>query len=520
MSIEKIIADELKQLYPDIKHNLADRYANKYVGAVLKELRQSLLRPENERVEELSFSSKQVNEDCGRLTYNNQKVYLFPFMSKHTSTSLVIERFKGQQGKYKRVILNEKYKEMIMNELMNTPVKLSAKEQQAIDENYNVAIPVDLDSFNNFIEATKQNLLVANEKEYVAKLQSNIIMAQALLGNMEEIDGQTYIKEVWNTSDTGRRYGKHNSLQRINKEVRHAVLGPCYKYDGKAHSFAVMASLAKYLNPDVKIAAIEDYVKYRETYRRRIAKEIGVHENVIKEVFTSMGFGARTVDNPYNSIRQVFYSQAKYDALVNNQTFKYIAEDLEKINEVVLTHFDQLDFDGFNGYRFIGKDAETNRRKSKSKRLAWIYQNAEAMLTGLFIERVRELTGMEPLMTVHDCVYYKQRIPTMTLQDVHDFIRNVNNFCYVEFEKEQVWPITTQQTFDDRFAEQEQAEQEHKQRIYEEERAAKEYTSQLVDTTPVSKITNPFERYTIPKELPDYTEYEYEYEYNYQEGAK
>jgi len=521
MSLENIIAGELKQLYPDIKHNLVDRYANKYVNAVLKELKRSLLRPENERVEELSFSSKQVNEDCGRLTYNNQKVYLFPFMSKHVATSLVIERFKGQQGKYKRVILNEKYKEMIMDELTNTPISMSEKELNDLQQNYNVTIPVDLNSFNSFVEETQQKLKIANDQALRQKLQTDLTLVGALLLNMEEINGEPYVKEVWNTSDTGRRYGKYNSLQRTSKEVRHAVLGPCFKYDGKAHSFAVMASLAKYLSPELKIAAIEDYVKYRDTYRRRIANEIGVHEAVIKDVFTSMGFGAEAVNNPYKSIRQIFYSQAKYDALINNQTFKYIAEDLEKINEVVLAHFTELDFDGFDGYRFIGKDAETNRRKSKSRRLAWIYQNAESMLTRLFMEKVNELTGMEPLMTVHDCVYYKQRIPTLALQDVHDFIRNVNNFCYVEFEKEQVWPITTQQNFDSRFHEQEQAEQAHKQRIYEEERAAKEYTSQLVDTTTiVSKTTNPFESYRTPRELPDYTEYEYEYEYNYQEGAK
>ena len=60
MALRQILFAEITRLYPDMKSKLAERYANKYCSAVLKELRSAVQRPHNDN-EELSFNTTQTN---------------------------------------------------------------------------------------------------------------------------------------------------------------------------------------------------------------------------------------------------------------------------------------------------------------------------------------------------------------------------------------------------------------------------------------------------------------------------
>lgn len=511
MTLKVLLSSELKQIYPDMKDYLADRYASKYVSAVLAEIKYSLLRPENE-LEELSFSGLSMRDACGQVKYNNKTTYLFEFMGRSHRTSLVIETFAGNQGKMKRVKLNEIYKEQIMYELMETPpAQLTEQDRAELEANYNRVIPIDIASLQGYITRTRDDIAIQQHGSPLHnKLTENYFQATRLLSQVEQSDGVDFIKEYWVTADTGREYGKFLSLQRVDKNVRHAALGVCHKYDFQAHSFAVMASIARSINPAIKIGAVEEYVKYRSSIRKRIAHEVGVPEDVIKTVFTSLGFGARPRANPYNAIRRAFYTDELYNKFITNDTFKYIREDLETINSTVLGYFTDENFTGFGGYNFTGRDPVTRRKKSDSKRLAWIYQNAESVITREFTRIVEEYTGEKPLMTVHDCAYYKRRIPIETFVDVQVILKREHGFEFVKLEHEAIFPITTQAVFDTRFAEQAQHEQEHQQRIAQEESRARGYKSQWAQplATPQPQI-NPFARPTNESDLPDY-EYELE----------
>jgi hypothetical protein len=507
MTLKDLLLDELKQIYPDMKDYLADRYVTKYVSAVLAEVKQALLRPENDN-DELSFSTRNLR-DCGRVDYAGKKEYLFWFMNKSAKTRLVTVPFRGNTGKMSRVVLNELYKDQIMNELLNTPpAKMTASDRTELEANYNRVIPIDVASLQGYITSTRDSIGLHNSGSPMhEKLTNNYTQATTLLAEVEHTDGIDYVKEYWITADTGRTYGKFTSLQRMDKNVRHAALGVCHKYDFQAHSFAVMASIAKSIDPTIKIAAIEDYIRYRSTIRKQIAEEVGVPESVIKTVFTSLGFGAQPIANPYNSIRKEFYTEEKYLKFINNQTFQFIREDLEKINAAVLAypHYAQEDFEGFDGFKFTGRDAETNRKKNNSKRLAWIYQNAESSITNEFVRIVEARSGMTPLMTVHDCAYYKQRIPTETFLDVQTTLRMDHDFEFVKLEHEAIFPITTQAVYESRFREQDLAEEQHRQSIANEERKALGHVSEWNRPFTNSRVViNPFKALTREEDLPDY----------------
>jgi hypothetical protein len=514
MKLRDLLTTQLLDLYPDMKAYLAQRYADKYTLAILSELIQALMRPDNDN-DELSVSGLTLRDTCGRIQYQNQSIYLFEFMNRSQHTSLVIERFKGNNGKFKRVILNQQYKDQIMHELMETaPAEMTQGEREDLMINFNRLIPIDMVSLEGFLDKTRDSIsLEPSGSNRYEKMLSNYHQARRLLSQVETHDGMAFVRELWVTSDNGREYGKYLSLQRMDKNVRHAALGVCHKYDFQAHSFAVMASLARLIDPTLKTAAIEEYIRYRDKIRAQLAQEVGVPESVIKTVFQSLGFGARPIANPYNSIRKVFYTQLKYEQFIANRTFQYIWEDLQAVNATLVGAFADDEFELFNQKTFHARDPEAKRKKTDSQRLAWIYQNCESYLTARMIEIVRERTGLEPLMTVHDCVYYKQRIPTEAFIDVQVILRQVENFEFVKLEHEHIFPITSQAVFDDRFAAQQHDEQQHCEQIIQEEFAARGYVGManqpIAIAPPTTQILRRITAHTRANQ-PQVPDYEYE----------
>jgi hypothetical protein len=407
---------------------------------------------------------------------SNGTAWLYHILNANSNTALIIEKLKGYPGRLSRVIINPEYKEQIMQELLDTePTRLTDRERKELDRTANRFIPINTTSLSSYIEQTKLSLTSARGT-YRDKLTTYLILAQDILVNADE----NMHKEYWETADTGREYGHYNSLQRMPSIVRHAALGHCHRYDFQAHSFAVLASFAHAINPNLKIASVIDYVKNRSQIRKRIANQVGVHEDAIKEVFTSLGFGAQPINNPFKAIRRAVYNEDNYNKLIATTEFQYIYEDLELIRTTILAdELFQGDFELLLNLKFNEKK-ENTRKKTPSQRLAWIYQNTEAYITRKFIDLVREYTGFEPLLTVHDGVYYRQPIPNETMLDVQMILRE--QFQYVRVEYESIWPVTTDEHFNSRFQADEDDIVEHKQRIAQEEQLARGYKSDFISS--------------------------------------
>jgi hypothetical protein len=500
--IEDLITRELLILYPDIKNNLARRYAHKYTKAVLNEILIAQARPSNDN-DELSFSLHNVTIACGKVAGQKR---MFPLMQLSARTRLIDVKFTGNIGKLSRVVLNPIYKEMIMDELDDMPIPRLTAAQYA--EKLNSAthlIPVDSQTLMSFIHRCRENKATASGK-LLEQINDNIKKAEALFNEIHFVDGEGFIPEAFERKETGRLYGKYNSLQRQHREVRHAALGFCHKYDFQAHAFAVMASIARSFEPDLPISAVLDYIKNREVIRARIARELNVSVDVIKQVFTSLTFFSKLERNPYKAIRRAVFTDANFDKLVACRDFQYIYQDFENINRVIALHFPLEDFvSPLDNRQFICRK-ENGRKKSRAQLHAWIYQNAEAYITDKFIAYVAETTGQEPLLTVHDCVYYRQPLPKSTLIDAQVLLRD--EFEFVRLEHEAIYPIGTEQHYQSVIEQDAQFEQQHREFIAEQERLAQGYVSPHVDTvTRVKRDSKSLiDQY---KNLPDY-EYQLE----------
>ncbi|MDE2057165.1 MAG: hypothetical protein KGI88_08085, partial [Betaproteobacteria bacterium] len=88
-------------------------------------------------------------------------------------------------------------------------------------------------------------------------------------------------------------------------------------------------------------------------------------------------------------------------------------------------------------------------------------------------EIVDKIEKRESLLTTHDCVYYKQRLPLETRRDLYFELNKT--FPYLNFEEEEIVPIAEQSFLQQRYAEIEEFEERHRQHIIAEEILAKDY---------------------------------------------
>lgn len=464
--LQKTIADELKLLYPDLKPYQVDRYAEKYVRGVVSELSKWHHNPRNDH---FSVDSRELNRLCGRMADNS---YLFAFMDRSDRTRLVDVRYRGNTGFYKQVVPSARYHEQLMDLIgnkMTESISPINKKMQDLSSDATDWVPVDLDSLTSFMAHTQERLAQADSSLKSAMLD-DIAQARQITGMSQQRAGQWWFPEVYRSADSGRRYGLNNSLQRQNSRVRAAALGHCHRYDFKTNSYAVMTSLALNIDPNLRVGSILDFIQYRSQRREQIAAATGLPVSVIKQVFTAVGFGAEAQDNPHKALRRLIKSQSRFEALINNETFLWIQEDFQKVNDTIAGHFPEGDFEFLMGCQYHHL-RDSGRRKSTNQRLAWIYQNVESYLLKTSVDHIQQHTGQRPLLCVHDCMYYRQPVPKSVLEDLMFQIRE--QFALVALEHTSIWPIGTQQRYDDLEQEWQREEQEHRARIQQEELAAR-----------------------------------------------
>ncbi len=485
----------LKATQPQIsKRYLYERCVNKYLAAMLPAISKaiSLSHKSNDLLpNQFYFCQSKIREEIG--TIGKQQHYIYQLMREHITTSLLVVIRKGfsknGMSKLSAVAINPIYEELIMDELLNLRIDANIKLLDEIEQNSNYTVNVDPASLASFINKTTDTLRASTKgSAYADKLLRNLTAAkqlQSMIHAADEENPTPYLNELWIQADCGRIYGKGYSLQRMPKEVRHAALGVCHKYDFKACAFALMTGLAHEINPTLMASAILDYIKNRQVIRKRIAAELNISEELVKTIFTALGFGAELKNNQHNAIRGALAKAARqqHDAtvrlerdiynnlgadefarLVANRTFKYIYDELQQINSTILAHYKTNELViGDATYNEI--DKHTGKRCTDKQKLAWIYQAHESQAMQMFAK----LAKQDELLTAHDCIYFKQKLPASVCVDATYLLQQ--RFPYLRFEHEAIYPIANDVQYAARFADTDLIEQEHRNCIAAEMRA-------------------------------------------------
>ncbi len=455
--------------YPTLKPYQLNRCVNKYVAELIGEL---ALQISTGNVEsgEIDFASDGVRARCNRVKIDGAQRYVLSVMHEHPSTALVLVVYEGNSITHEisKVIFNPRYKKDILEELQRESLvqELNPTYLDELETKANWDVCVDVKALASYIKATRAALAKPGQQEgYIETLTANLLIANVLLGRVRVVAGKDVLREYWEQTDCGRVYGHGLSLQRVPRQVRNAALGPCHKYDFKASSYALMTSLALQIDPTLKVAAIKDYIKYRSAIRKRIAAEVGISEEWMKEIFTAIGFGAKTSDNPFSYVRSKLGSE-KYNLLMANDEFMYIKIQFDAITEVIAKAFPNDGFEFF-GRTYSNIDPKRKTKRSKAQKLAWIYQCMESAAMQSFVDLAKE----PPLLAAHDCLFFKNKLPLSSESDIRYKLNQ--EFSLLNFEHQEVMPIGFSDTSIDAGI------AGHKRFIMEQEYAAASYTSPI-----------------------------------------
>lgn len=435
------LIEELQKLQSSKNYNFAKKYVDKYVDAVLAELSTQFMLATSDELEtgEISFSADAVNKAAGRMSIDGKNTYIYNYFQKHKQLSIVIEKYKGNSlaGRVSKMTINPTYKNGVMQELASAKFHTQSSYLKKLQENATTTIRINTETLRRYIADTQHrlnNLQACHSDAYAEKLIAHRDKAVEILNSAYEMDRLEYIDECWVFIDSGRMQGLGVSTQCVAKEVRHAALGPCYRYDFKAASYALMTGLAKHIDSSLNVDVLTDYVRNRSKIRQRIADDIGVDADVMKGIFTAIGFGAQLKRNKNCAIFDKLKKE-KYDLLVKNVEFMTIKKCFDAVTDVLLEHYSDDDFE-LCGRQYCSTDKDGEKRNARQK-LAWIYQCLESTALGVFYEEVKK--HREVRLLVHDCIYVDKQLSPAVAADIKYKLRQF--FAYLDFEGDEIKPI-------------------------------------------------------------------------------
>ncbi len=452
------ISSALVAKYPTLKPYQATKSAAKYVEVMLDAIADSIRRFGFED-DQISLALDTISARIGRVKVGGRNVKVCSAVNADRHNALINVDFEGNVGKNSRVSINPAYLTEVMLALAELEPTITDTVKPEVVPNVHTA--VDVGMLESFLKNTKQAYVVACQQaspendKYRQALLRNLLNAKNIRAAVVEEDGQYLLPEYWEQSDSGRCYGHGISLQRVSKAVRHAAIGRCHMYDFKAASYALMTDLALGIDPTLDVEALKDYVNHRTRIRKEIAVDVGVTEERIKTIFTSLGFGAKTANNPYASIRKALGKTA-YNRLMLNVQFARIGDAMASVREVIAGHFpDSFDF---FGRQYSSCCPRSGQKRTKDQKLAWIYQAMEAEAITRFGAGALD-AGCQPLLFVHDCVYFGQKLPAQVFAKITNELRLT--FPLLEADHEYVYPIHTKDFVDPVYAQEEQRIEEH-----------------------------------------------------------
>jgi hypothetical protein len=402
----------------------------------------------------------------------NGKRFNWPQWFEQQSYSIYSRIEQGNNLKEQQTMIQFNYDHMSAEELENSfkneeilndfQVKHSAKLEDQLD--FIISTPIDTNSLSNYIASTLASLknktrlfqgkMIPMSARLASTYERNATTAQkilALVNERGELEQTTY------ASPFGRYYMRGNyNLQSATKIVRHAALGDCHLVDIQASAFAWRKYVATQLYPQLTLPATTTLLQDRTAFRNRIARLLNCDVEIVKQIITSIGFGADlnarawpTGHDGYEipAVRKLL-GYTGYDVeeqlakLQNDPDFSMFIEEQKLIAKIIITHF--KDTVAKADYPDCVKDR--SGRLNENKLMAYLYQQTE---TDWLMQLVGHLKakGHDILLLVHDAIYVRAKPNMQELQsvltdsrgnmiDIKIDVEEIRSYVYVDIEEE------------------------------------------------------------------------------------
>jgi hypothetical protein len=349
--------------------------------------------------------------------------------------------------------------------------------------------PIDVESLSNY----RDNLVYynANEQDKTARDRRNRdIHRSGLIIALAEINNGNLV-QAHSNSDWPRHYLTGLNLQNGTASgVRDAALGRVYKYDINSSAFAFKATVihqwAQSQNIDYKPTAMLQLLSDKGGIRNMLAYDVlkdtktnKEHKlELIKEAITSMGFGCDPT-KPRNAIENIIWNAQDRERFVKHDWVQEFQTEQKLFSEVIRKTYDRA------WVKSNMPSALKGTRYSQSKLEAYLYAQFETE----FMTAIQHSIGAENiLLWVHDCVYTRNRI------DLDYFNRVPEQLGYplIRFSCERVDPIRYNKLTQ---LETQLETHSHSDRIAGEEKRARDYVNNWIDSATVEIFAN---RVNIP----------------------
>jgi hypothetical protein len=266
-----------------------------------------------------------------------------------------------------------------------------------------------------------------------------------------QINNNTYPQKK-KLSEFGRTYYEGVSIQSVNKNLRKAILANCYEYDVKSSVVAwklafaseLLASEGKACLVDEEFLAIYYYLNYKQDYfedlqRKVFSKTTGLSDDkqkaMIKEAMTALSFGGKL-----NAQWKNKFGEDEVSSVIKIFGNHYINEQLNFANSVEVTEFnhqqarlDKFIIKKFKAlYPFLATmpALQTNSgNMSRSKVLAWLYQNAETIAMDFVRDELRKI-GVAVQANIHDAIVVDRKLSDVELKCIERAVIAKTNLSY------------------------------------------------------------------------------------------
>lgn len=369
-------------------------------------------------------------------------------------------------------IVNRMYPDILT---FSTPEEITAA--------YDLA-EVDVISLQSYIvwvttEATKYT---------AAKKEAALRQAKMILAVAQDMEG--FFPQRMKPSAFGRTYYEGISVQSVNKDLRRAMLGECWMYDIRSSVIAWKMGFA-----DVYLASmgatgslrttfsatlcyLEDKRDFIATVKHYTFKDDSnsnsdFQKKLIKQALQAISFGARKSTHGWIDGSGQFHNPAMVDILrnatererfFNCPTIRAFIHEQKLLDTFIFesvkqTHPNVLDLPYLKA---------ASGRVSKTKVLAYLYQHNETDVMAI-VKNLLSDSGHKILASIHDAVIVRNRLGAERKHEIEFQMQEQSGNPY--------WRLASEKliAFQPRLKDVQKEEQEHRQRIREEEARAKEF---------------------------------------------
>ena len=453
--IDKQILPAMQRAFPQ-PAGRAERALNNYVSTLRKMLVASLARgqtPMETKLNSFSLSLHALANQGGQI--GKKKVRVHAWLKKN-GWALVepIEIGTNQTGMVSKVKFTDRVTLVwhepevnpdatwvdgleINNEFLTDVAKANSEIFNLLYPDYEVCVAdgrmaevfdgvdIDVASLQNYI------IWLQEEARHFTETKRNHALFQArLVLAVARYTGGTYYQRKIH-SDFGRTYYSGTSVQNVNKELRHAMLGDCWEYDirssvvawklGYAQDYVALHCPNKTVDQVFTFSLL--YLKNKPALMANVKEAVfgtaseldeALQEKKLKQAFTALSFGARASGKAWVNKNGEWQNPSIADIFKRADERERFLEDCNVCGFVQeQTALDDYFYDGVvKNYPDLLKlpHLQTQSgRPSKSKVVAFLYQHEETAVMDIVRETLAE-HGKTVLANIHDAIVVKQRL--------------------------------------------------------------------------------------------------------------